>query len=558
MESINCSFDNLRELVDGHYAPRGLLIIVLCVTVLVVLTLHLKAVSEPRALADPIPFIFNTIQFVTDNERFMHRVSKALEKANSARFYLGWKEVYLLAGPRNIQTIFGRLHDKIGNEDIMVRSVLPNLYRMSKDEVKRFADDHSGRGRLPAPGTENITADQRYWRAYEHYHTEYLVRTNHLKPMIEFFRCQFSSALERRYPVDEWTTISVMDLCRSEITECAISTLFGPSIFELNPGLLDAFWAFDANLFTLTLGFPAWLNPRPYRIRDRYYAMIGKYLDAAWSKFDWNGPSAEVFWEPLFGARVCREIVKWLKDDGFQAEAAAGALGMLLMAQNSNSIPTTMWMIMEITKDPSLLQAIRDEVATAHKTDLETGALMIDSDKLVTLPLLQSVFTEVLRMHINFNIIRHVKEPIAMKGFVIGKGSMLQVPMLVPHYDESVWGVEGHPAKEFWAGRHLKYVEDTDESGSVSRKLAYSMAGRSNSFFPFGGGQFICPGRHFAKYEILTTIALVVSKFDIEFIEWTKLDGSPSDRPARNDARYCGAGAMPPDRDMKIRWKRIS
>lgn len=71
-----------------------------------------------------------------------------------------------------------------------------------------------------------------------------------------------------------------------------------------------------------------------------------------------------------------------------------------------------------------------------------------------------------------------------------------------------------------------------------------------------GGGQQICPGRHFSKHEILTTIALLVSKFDIEPVGWTKLDGSPSDRPAQNDGRFSGSGAMPPDRDLKIRWKR--
>lgn len=255
---------------------------------------------------------------------------KALKNANLAKFYLGTTPVYLLAGPRNIQAIFGR-QNKLSTEDIMVQSVLPKLYRMTKDEVKRFADDKSGRGRVPAPGTESTPADKRYWHAFEHVHTEFLTRTQHLKPIVDSFCRQFSGALEK-YPTDEWTTLSVRDLCRREITECAISTLFGPAIFELNPGFLDAFWDFDQNTFAITLGLPAWLNPRPYRIHDRYLAMIGKYVDAACDRFDWDGPSAESFWEPHFGARVCREIVKWLRDDGFQKEAVAGALGVLLFA----------------------------------------------------------------------------------------------------------------------------------------------------------------------------------------------------------------------------------
>jgi len=72
-----------------------------------------------------------------------------------------------------------------------------------------------------------------------------------------------------------------------------------------------------------------------------------------------------------------------------------------------------------------------------------------------------------------------------------------------------------------------------------------------------GGGPSICPGRVFAKQEILMTVAAVVTRFEIELIEWTHPDGSKSDRPAQNDQSYIGAVGIPPDRDMKVRWKRL-
>lgn len=204
---------------------------------------------------------------------------------------------------------------------------------------------------------------------------------------------------------------------------------------------------------------------------------------------------------------------------------------------------------MEIVKDPSLLQAVRDEVATVIQSDSSEGKLNIDHQKLVALPLLQSIFTETLRLRVNFNIMRDVKQPITLDGHRIPQGVMLQAPMQVAHYDEKAWnGAGGHPADHFWAERHIRWTEQ-------GTKRIYSMAGSPTSYFPFGGGANICPGRRLAKVEIFTTIALIVSRFNIELVGWTNLDGSPSARAARSDLRFSGAGAMPPDRDMMIRWK---
>lgn len=147
-----------------------------------------------------------------------------------------------------------------------------------------------------------------------------------------------------------------------------------------------------------------------------------------------------------------------------------------------------------------------------------------------------------------YNMMRDVKKPITLDGHTIPKGSLLQAPMQVAHYNEAIWGASGHPASDFWAERHVR----TGDGG----KRVYSMAGIPTSYFPFGGGANMCPGRYLAKSEILMTVALVVSRFDVEVVGWTTWDGSPSHRAAEGDIRFCGAGAIPPDREMKIRWSR--
>ena len=67
----------------------------------------------------------------------------------------------------------------------------------------------------------------------------------------------------------------------------------------------------------------------------------------------------------------------------------------------------------------------------------------------------------------------------------------------------------------------------------------------------------MCPGRHFAKQEIMLTLAILAGRFDVEFVDWLNVDGSVSDRPPQNDVKYSGAAGVPPDRDMLARWKRL-
>ena len=155
-------------------------------------------------------------------------------------------------------------------------------------------------------------------------------------------------------------------------------------------------------------------------------------------------------------------------------------------SENSNVIPMTIWMIIEISRDPLLFQAVRKEVNTAFVINTETGIRTLDIQRLIALPLLTSVYTEILRLHMNFNVTRNVNESFSMDGYTIQEGAMIQAPTSVAHYDEAVWGVENHPASEFWAERHMKDIEEEDDSGNISRKRVFAMGGRSGSYFPYG------------------------------------------------------------------------
>jgi cytochrome P450 len=223
--------------------------------------------------------------------------------------------------------------------------------------------------------------------------------------------------------------------------------------------------------------------------------------------------------------------------------------------ENANCLPVTCWALIELIKDKSLFSALRAEVSTA--LDRSSKEKKLDVRKLAELPLLQSVYVETMRMHVAVNITRQITEEMVLDGYTLKKGYLVQTPSSLSHFDESIWSEPGHPASEFWAERHITYSETTDALGNRTRVRQFSLGKRAGGFFPFGGGISICAGRIFAKQEVMAAIALIVLNFDVEFEEYVLMDGTKSDRGPLDDPWYYGTAAMPPDRDLKIRWTRV-
>jgi len=154
---------------------------------------------------------------------------------------------------------------------------------------------------------------------------------------------------------------------------------------------------------------------------------------------------------------------------------------------NGNSVSLIIWALMHLLEDPPLLATAREEAVAAYTTD-ENGARCIDMKKLATMPILQAVFAETLRLHVNLAVAREVYNPIVLEGYEIPKGAYLHGYTGLAHFDDEVWAKDGHPASEFWASRHLVevVVDKTDEAGAVRKTSEFSLADKAGSYFPFG------------------------------------------------------------------------
>ncbi|KAK2604000.1 hypothetical protein QQS21_003836 [Conoideocrella luteorostrata] len=510
--------------------------------------------AQVPTLTELVP-LYNTYQYLTDVGTFMDRVTETLNahKSNLVKFRIGFRDAYIVTGPKNVQKVFGPPNVVDGNFIQLI--LMDKHWGMTKDEIGKFANDKSGRLKDPAPGKEGTPESHRYWLGHDRLYADFLTKRHFSDSLAASFYKLFSQRLDQQ-PLNEWRTVSLFDLLKTGMAEAAVVSLFGSKIIELNDGFTKAYWDFDHIAGTLVWGLPNWMRPGPVRKHTRLHEMTRKHIDSAWEHFNWDGPEAETDWEPHFGSRLSRETAKWLREKGMSNHAIAGHTLASLFGLNGNTVPVTAWALMEIIKDKDLFNAVRQDALPCFETNQETGERSVDAQELISSPLLQSIYVETMRLHVSFNVSREVLQDIEIDGVIVGKGSLLQSSSQIAHYEEDVWAVEGHPASEFFARRHIKYVSVEDDSGHLTKKEQFSMKGRPSSFFPYGGGYVMCPGRHFAKQEIIMAIATIVTKFDVDFVEWVNEDGTKSDRPAQDDKRYAGFIAMSPDREMKIRWAR--
>ncbi|PHH90234.1 hypothetical protein CDD83_4202 [Cordyceps sp. RAO-2017] len=513
-----------------------------------------RRADEPPSLPEWLPFVVNTYRYMSDRKKLMDRIRPLVSRHKVAMLWIIGKPVYVVSG--DIVRMMFRSSESM-NADNLSLLILKNLQGLSAEDVAKFANDKSGRLKTPGRGHEHVPADQRYWAANHDLHHDHLLPAEATAQLARSYETFFTQRLEMQ-PLGRWVTLGIHDVLKRDMVWAATSSLCGTLLLDMYPDFIAAFWDLDSVIDKLLWGLPRWLYPGPLRVREKVFGMCGRYLEEAFKRFDWDGPDATAGWEPIFGSRYARERAKSTRDAGFTWQSRISFHMISIIALNSNTTPVTAWAMFELIKDPSLFEALRAEVETSLVSDPETGCRRFDTSRLLTLPLLQSVYVETLRLHVAVLITRQLIEPIHVGPYQLRKGAWLQAPPNFSHLDDALWGADSsHPASEFWAKRHV-VEEETEEAvtGQRIQKQKFVMEARPSEFFPFGGGHTMCPGRNLARQEIMMTIAMIVSRFDIEFVHWVDKNGGISTGLPRDDTKYYGFGAMPPDRDARIRWRR--
>lgn len=246
---------------------------------------------------------------------------------------------------------------------------------------------------------------------------------------------------------------------------------------------------------------------------------------------------------------------------------------MYINRANANSIATSFWAIFEVFTRPDLLSRIRNVAASAQDTkDMESQAVRLGSN-----PLLHSVFTEVTRLRVVGILPRVItEEDLQLGEWSIPKGSIIGLPSRSGAMNKDVWNVgtteKPHPVEVFWEERFLIYPDDphsgplrkqerffrsneqqpvscSSTMNETSTEPVFSLKGLKNVYTPFGNGPGMCPGRHFAKQKVTSTLAALASSYDIE------IKASKGWEP-RMDTSFFLTGTLSPKDKVRFRIRR--
>lgn len=369
---------------------------------------------------------------------------------------------------------------------------------------------------------------------------------------------------------DGWKTVNFYSWLRPLMFAASTTSFMGERIAQIGDGVGGGkdrfaadFFSFDTEFMSLFFGIPRWINPRGPKVRERLLRSFEKWEQEFIDAENSDDPvcQSEDWWEPRFGSRFLRERQKMYRSRSLCARSRSSLDLGFLFGLNSNAIPATGWMISHLLADPDLQARILAEIKTSLTPDGE-----VDVGVLVNLPLLNATLHETLRCYTDVLVSREITQSLTLPSSshhqssssttaesksssssssttTLESNSMIICPSWMGHRDPDLWTCP--PVQTFSPSRFLNPTGTT-----------FSTAGTAGKFFPFGGGRSICPGRVFARQEVLGAVALVLLRFQFDLVGYVDGEGkSRTEFPGLRKA-FAGTGIMGMDGDVRVKIRR--
>ncbi|XP_074318148.1 cytochrome P450 72A397-like, partial [Silene latifolia] len=167
---------------------------------------------------------------------------------------------------------------------------------------------------------------------------------------------------------------------------------------------------------------------------------------------------------------------------------------LFYMAGQDTTSSLLAWTLILLSKHQDWQEQAQEEIVNTF------GNNTPDFDGLSRLKKVNMILQEVLRLYPPVTALnRQVSRDITIDGKVLPTGVKIQIPVLLVHQDERLWGPD---AKEFNPNRFSQGI--------------IKATGGSICFFSFGWGPRICIGSNFAMMEVKMGLSIILQRFCLD------------------------------------------
>ncbi|KAI0454853.1 cytochrome P450 [Xylaria acuta] len=496
------------------------------------------------------PFLGDWLPFLLARKSLVNRIHRRVGDMPST-IKLGPVTAYLLTQPERYGPLLRDTRSCTNKAFAVI--IMEQIFGMPKSAMHIYRNDKSGVGAVPIPGS-TIPTHLRVW--HHHYRTasRYL-QGDSLRSLsaqvVEHLSSELAKA-DPNNPVDSGEWVAIPDFFTwwtHRYFAATITALCGPHLIALNPGFVETFWDYLNSWPSISKFYPRILAPKVYRSRQHILDGIKRWHAYARQHSDYrqNGADAPA-WDEYWGSAWFKVRQRWGQDTGdMNDDALASEDLFILTAATANALPMAFWNLIEVYNDPALLKRVQAELSNTivpPGTNEDKLPFRFDIKTITSSPLLQSVYAEVLRMRVS---LFHNRSPThgdySIGPYKFKQGGLVCVSTDIASNHTRAWRdrTDGgrRPLNEFWAERFLV----PDKKDGV---MKFSTDGLDGAWIPYGGGALMCPGRHLAKQEMMSGVAIFDAYFDMKVLK-----GVPC-----MDDRFFGLGAQPPGEPVPVRIRR--
>ena len=326
---------------------------------------------------------------------------------------------------------------------------------------------------------------------------------------------------DRQRRGEGWHSVGLYRYMTDLAFEAGVKTMFGEDVDTAT--LQPLFYQFDAAFPLFVGGVPSFLLSTARAARSRLNAFLGSL-------------SAQPHEAGLMKAR--RELFT-AASTYRQYDIGATQTGML-WASVANTVPAAFWTIAYLLCEEGAMRRVKEEVDRVvpyhplSKEGGEEGGVRWTRELCSQLKLTDSAVSEALRLTTGSMVLR---EATTATTLTLASG---QTVALRPGDGISVYPALTHLDGRVFA-EPLQYRVDRFVDAPVHELNGVKVP---MAFMPFGGGVSLCPGRHWARNEIVMLVALL-----LQHVEW-RVEGTAK-VPSMDYSRV-GIGVYQPKGELQL------